>query len=275
MKNELVHITDRLNSLYRVDISTYDLSFLNKAISSRMLCNHCGSLSEYSDLLENKPEEEKIFLDSLNISYSEFFRNTLTFSVLEHIVLPGLVHQKKTKGNKEIRIWSAACASGQETYSIAMLLEELQSKSDEVINYRIFATDHAENQIEEAQKACYTGATLNNLTDIRLKKWFAIQGDFYSVIPELKKHIDFSVFDLFSEMLDCPPVSIFGDFDIVFCANLLFYYKKADQKIILNKTGNCLKKTGFLITGEAERDILFRNNFQEVYQQSAIFRKPG
>jgi len=272
MKNEFVHITDLLNSLYNIDISTYDSAFLNKAISARMLDTHCSSVSDYFVLLEQKPVEEKIFLDSLNITYSEFFRNSLTFSVLEHIILPGLAQQKKTTRHKEIRIWCAACSSGQEIYSLAILLEELQSRSSESINYRIFATDHSEKQIDEARNARYSSESIKNLTSHRLNEWFVKQGDFYSVKPELKKNIDFSVFNLFNEQFDCPPVSIFGDFDIVLCANLLFYYKKEDQKNIIRKAGSCMGKAGLLITGETERDILMKNNFLEVYPYSAIFR---
>jgi chemotaxis methyl-accepting protein methylase len=80
------------------------------------------------------------------------------------------------------------------------------------------------------------------------------------------------VFDLFSEQLSCPPASIFGDFDLMVCANLLFYYKNEDRKIILKKAGKCLAKGGFIITGETERDILIRHNYHEVFPQSAIFQ---
>ena len=88
----------------------------------------------------------------------------------------------------------------------------------------------------------------------RAKQWFRKHYETYSVVKKLKKNIDFSVFDLFDDHLSCPPESIFGDFDIVFCANLLFYYKPEFRKIILEKTCNSLAKGGYLITGESERE---------------------
>ena len=89
------------------------------------------------------------------------------------------------------------------------------------------------------------------------------------------KDIDFSVFDLFSEQLSSPPASIFGDFNLVICANLLFYYKHEFRKIILEKVGSCLAKGGYLVTGETERDILLRYNYHEIFPQSAIFSING
>ena len=83
------------------------------------------------------------------------------------------------------------------------------------------------------------------------------------------------MYDLFDMNSGAPPSSIFGDFDLVVCANLLFYYKPAYRTIILEKTAKCLAPGGYLIAGEAERDILTRNNYREVFPQSAIFQSRG
>ncbi len=106
----------------------------------------------------------------------------------------------------------------------------------------------------------------------RVSKWFTKLGDSYLVNDELKENIEFSVFDLFNERYSCPPTSIFGDFDIIVCANLLFYYKPEYRKKIIKKTSNSLSKNGYLITGETERDILMQTGFREVYPQTAIFQ---
>jgi chemotaxis methyl-accepting protein methylase len=107
----------------------------------------------------------------------------------------------------------------------------------------------------------------------QLEKWFVQTGNSWSVIPELKKHIKFSVFDLLSKQYSSPPESIYGDFDLVLCANVLFYYKPEAQKIIMDKIRESLADDGLLITGEAEREILKTGKFKEVFPQSAIFRK--
>ena len=91
--------------------------------------------------------------------------------------------------------------------------------------------------------------------------------------PELSRNIDFSVFDLLSGQLSSPRASIFGDFDLVLCANLLFYYKPDRQRTMLEKAGNALAHNGFLVAGDAERGILINHGYHEVYPRSAIFKR--
>jgi chemotaxis methyl-accepting protein methylase len=178
------------------------------------------------------------------------------------------------KKSKEIRIWSAACAGGQESYSLSMLLHEMSHFNDNQLNYRIFATDQNKQQIEDASIGLFAFSNIQNVTVKRLHNWFKkINNDSYQINHEIKTAIEFSEFDLFNEHLSCPPSSIFGEFDIVFCANLLFYYNRNFQLIILNKVNKSLKKGGYLIVGEVERNIVLEQKFREVYPMSAIFYK--
>lgn len=203
--------------------------------------------------------------------YSEFFRNSLTFAVLERIVLPSLVLKKKNSGRKEIRIWSAACAGGQEAYSVAILLEELKNQGGENPACRIFATDISETRIEEAREGLFSSESLNNVGLKRLNSCFIRQGPRYIVRPELKKYIDFSVFDLLGDPI-CPSASIFGDFDIIFCCNLLIYYKPEPRKTILDKIAGTLAAGGYIVTDETEREILIGNGCREIVPHAGIFK---
>ncbi len=267
-----LQVADLLKRLHGIDVSKFDDSFLQRSLEKRMAETHCGSDKEYYTLLERDQRECGTFVDSLRISFSAFFRNPLTFAVLERIVLPELVLKKKRAKSKGIRIWSAACAGGEEAYSLAILLGELVA-GDGNFTYRIFASDQSDVQINKARKGEYAASALSNLSLKRAEEWFTRQGDLYTVRPELQKHIDYSTFDLFSEALSCPSASIFGDFDLVVCANLLFYYKDDYRKAVLSKTGNCLATGGYLISGETERDIVMRSDYREIYPQSAIFKR--
>jgi len=271
--NTKKQIAGLLTQLHGIDVSKYEDSFLNKSLQKRITESHCNSAEEYCTLLEQSNTEGKTFIESLHINYSQFFRNPLIFAVLERIILPSMVMQKKKARRKEIRIWSAACAEGQEAYSLAMLLEELKDGQDEKIKYRIFATDRCDAQINRAAKGQYPATALDNINLKRAGQWFSKQGDIYTLKPQLRANIDFSVFDLFDEQLSSPPVSIFGDFDLVICANLLFYYKPEFREIIVKKTTNSLANNAYLITGEVEREILMNHNYHEVFPQSAIFQK--
>ena len=272
MKSNHNHITELLKSLNRVDISLYDESFLNKSFQRRLAETHCETMYQYGILTEQSEDERENFLNCLHINYSLFFRNPLTFAVLEKILLPLILQEKIHPSRREIRIWSSACAGGEEAYSLAMVLQELKKITLEPFTYRIFATDRCCRAVDEAGKGIFFGDVINNVSFKRVKMWFAEDGPLYKVKEELRENIDFSVFDLLDEHLSSPPSSIFGGFDLVFCANLLFYYKKEYQKMILEKAGKASVKGGYLVTGETERDIVMNYNYQELYPQSCIFR---
>ncbi|MFZ4546664.1 MAG: CheR family methyltransferase [Bacteroidales bacterium] len=256
-----------------VDLSKYDENFIVKSVQHRMQETFCKAFDQYFMLIAKSLAETNRFIDSLQISYSEFFRNPLTYSVLEKIVLPMLIQKHNDSKTSEVRIWSSACANGQEPYSLAILMEEIISHRQEKSKYRIFATDQSQLQVNAAQKGKYSTEDLNNLTLKRISSFFDRQGNNYQVKPELKKNMEFSVFDLFDEQYSSPPASIFGGFDLVLCANLLFYYKSAERKKIIEKVDNSMADSGFLITGETEREILIRYGYKEVYVHSGIFVK--
>ncbi|MDP3452184.1 MAG: CheR family methyltransferase [Bacteroidales bacterium] len=265
------NIVELFMNKHGMDISMFDESFVNKTILQRIEFTGCSDLSDYSRFVAENEKEATLFTGLFQVSHSEFFRNQLTFSVLESIVLPEMVFLKKNNNSKEIRIWSAACAGGHESYSLAMILENLIG-DNEKMRYRVFGTDRDEKQVNIALSGVYTQESVGNVTQKQFKKWFVRSGNLCAVIPELKKHIKFSVFDLLSKH-STPPESIYGDFDLVLCANILFYYKPGVQKVILEKVSDSLAEGGLLITGETEREILKAGKFKEVYPQSAIFRK--
>lgn len=268
-----IRMTELLFQSHGIDISKYDDDFIEKSIIRSQHQNNCDTKKDYLSFFLANGKERELFLDSLFISYSEFFRNSLTFAVLENIILPEILFKNSNHKKKEIRIWSAACAAGQETYSLAMLLSEHKNSNGGIINFRIFATDYSQAQVKLAQVGQFPATAVSNINLRRLSDWFKKRSDTYTVKPELKERIDFTVFDLLCDNHRCPPNSIYGDFDVVICANLLFYYKPEYRKKIIDKASHCLAKGGYVITGETEREIMKKYNFEEVFPQSCIFRK--
>lgn len=272
MKNNIKRITELLLELQNVDISKYDESFLKKTVENRMSVKALKSVNDYCDLLKSDKNEMTVLLSSLNISFSEFFRNPITFAYIEQVIIPAIIEKKKKNGEREIRIWSAACASGEEAYSLAILFDEIIEKSNG-LSCRIFATDINGGELENAKKGIYQSASLNKVTLKRIQKYFIKQGEIYTISKQLSKYIEFSFFDLLSEQGLCPPESIYGNFDIVLCSNILFYYTPECRKLILEKTGHCIADDGYLITGESERDIVAKHNYCEIFPASAIFQR--
>lgn len=272
MKETNRKVVEYLKKTGNTDISNYNDQFLKKMIDSRMEKTGCKTIEGYLELLHINPTETRALINSLEISYSTFFRNSLTFSVLEKLILPSLFFIQNEKHSREVRIWSAACAGGQEIYSLAILINELKESNSQTNQYRIFASDKSETQIIEAEKGIFRFSSVENLTLSRMNRWFKLTGENYVISSALKKNIEFTVFDLFDPLHSCPPACIFGEFDIVFLSNLLFYYKPQQRKVILDKAANALSENGYLVTGETEREILLQHNFQEVYPNSGIFK---
>lgn len=272
MNSELGKLVKMVYDVYDVDISKYDEVFLNQTIGRRFVPTKTNNISEYAFYLDNNPDEAAILFNSLNNTHTEFFRNSLTFAHLEQWILPRLFESKPN--NSEVRIWSAGCSSGQEAYSIAMLTEKNHTRESRKLRYRIIATDVSDSALLHAAKGEYREEDIQKIRVKELKEFFIQKGDAYTICDRLKHHVGFSIYDLLDEKSSYPHQSIFGNFDLVTCCNLLFYYTPERQQAIVRKLINSLDKDGFLIVGEAEKQII--ESFSEMYQvvpPSPIFKQ--
>jgi chemotaxis protein methyltransferase CheR len=274
MTKEIQKYIQLLKEQYALDISMYDHSFLEKTIQSRMSLSSCQNADSYLDYLARVSDESRQLVKQLRNSYSEFFRNPLTFSVLEQVVLPRIFDEKRKNPSGEIRIWSAGCASGQESYSLAILLDDFINSHFPGFSYRIFATDNSVLELESARKGVYT---FNSVKNIRLgyaEKYFNRSEDNFHLNQIVKDQVDFTVYDLLDKESSSPPASIYGDFDLIMCSNVLFYYQPDYQQVILRKIYRSLKPGGFFITGEAEIQIVSSyKGFRPFLLPAAIFVK--
>jgi chemotaxis protein methyltransferase CheR len=274
MNKIMDNIVRLMSEKYSFDISVYDESFLQKTIVTRANEISCHTITDYLNFLDITSSESSILSDSLNNCHSEFFRNPLTFVILEQFLLPRIFSEKENNHKGEIRIWSAGCAAGQEPYSIAILCDNKKINHYPGVSIRIFATDRSDKELQTARKGIYHFKSIQNSRLELVNKYFSNSGEFYSVFENIKRIIDFSLFDLLSNDVLSPPASIYGGFDIVMCSNLLFYYKSEKQKIILSKLEASLVNGGYLITGEAETEIIRSyRGFKQYSEQSTIFIK--
>lgn len=249
----------------------YDDKFLEQVVDNRRAIHEIKKPADFLYILKNNPDEAETLFKLLNNNYTEFFRNILTFAHLEQWILPNLMEKKH--GN-ELRIWSAGCSTGQEAYSIAMLLENINFKKKEKIRYRIIATDINESALEEANIGIYNESDILKIRVNDLKEYFIKSGGKYRINEDLKKYITFTKYDLLDNLTSYPQESIFGSFDLVTCCNLLFYYNKNNQDQILGKLVNAMDDDGFLITGETEKQIVSKfNNIYLTVPPSPIFKK--
>ncbi|MCX6699580.1 MAG: protein-glutamate O-methyltransferase CheR [Methanomicrobiales archaeon] len=273
MNRELHRIVKTMRVLQGCDISCYDEPFLSASLEKRMAATSLATVTDYCDYLSGNADEAEQFFRSLNITYSEFFRNPLTFAVLEQQVLPRLIEEKQDSCTAELRVWSAGCAAGQESYSVAILLDELLVARKSSLSFRIFATDISGDSLVTAGRGVYDTVAVQNVRLKHLQSCFETGHGSYTVSRRLIDRIEFSSYDLLDERSTSPPGSIYGDFDLVFCSNLLFYYKPEVRQFIINKVCHSLSYGGYMVTGEAERGIVDTINLEEIFPMSAVYRK--
>jgi chemotaxis methyl-accepting protein methylase len=269
-------IDSAMNNLPFLKQSVYQCfsnSLIENVIAARMSELGLVNLRAYLDYAVGvKSEEEAIYKKLIN-SYSQFFRNSLTFAFLEHSIFPNLMLAKENQPLKEVRVWSAACASGQEPYSIAMLLLEMHQNRYPLASFRIVATDIQSCQLENARKGSYLYDDVSNLSLQRIQNWFVVDHHNYTIKDQVKEVVSFEQFDLLASPGNSPSSSIFGCFDVVFCANLLFYYNPASICQILERIKRNLNPDGVLVVGEAEKEIVEKHGFKELFPGSCVCRQ--
>ena len=262
-----------MREAHGLDIACYAAPFLAASIERRRDSAAGESTAAYCQRLAWDRPEAQALSGCLDIHHSEFFRDPLAFALLEQHVLPNLVLRMEAAGRTELRVWSAGCAGGHEAYSLAILLSELSIRRDRPLRFRLFATDRSAAEIALARSGVYSEANLANVRFRQLQRWFQRSGDAFVVRPELRDHTDFSVYDLLGEHSNCPPASIFGSFDLILCCNVLFYYHVESSQRILEKLRRSLAPGGYLVTGDAERDMPLSAGLRATALHAPIFQE--
>lgn len=256
---------------YGRDLSVYDESFLLMTLEKQKEKSGARDGDAFCRLLRESRAEADALCDSLRITYSCFFREPFSFALFEKL-LPGLIESKP--GGSEVRIWSAGCAGGQEAYSIAILMEEAIAQKGRGIRYRIFATDVSKTTLQAAQTGAYRFEAVRGVRTEQLQKFFTPAGEVYRVSPVLKQNICFSEYDLLDRKTAHPAESIFGNFDIVFCRNVLLYYNAVQRRFIMDKLARSMADGGILVVGEAEKAFAARTvGIGAAFPSAAVFRK--
>jgi chemotaxis protein methyltransferase CheR len=239
-------------------------SRLNKLLNEHKL----SSLGELLTML-NKDQSRVLtnkIVEAMTTNETSWFRDSHPFNTLKDTIFPEMA--KSRRGS--IRIWSAACSSGQEPYSISMSISEFQMSNPGALNsdVQIIATDISPAILEAADKGRYDDmAMARGLSPERKKKFFKETPNFWQVTPAIRSRIQFRPFNLLQNY------SLLGRFDIIFCRNVLIYFSSESKKEILEKMCRCLNPGGYLflggsesITGITDKFNMIRTNGGVLYQ---------
>jgi len=225
------------------DFSSYKRSSLLRLIARRMTVRDLADLSAYAGYLRDSVEETQPLLKDLLISVTNFFRDADAWRALEAGVIPRLFDGKK--GQDHVRVWVAGCATGEEAYSIAMLLCEHHGTLSDPPTLHVFATDIDEDAIALAREGLYTASDTADVSLERLRRFFLRDGERYRVRQELREMVLFANHNLIKD----PP---FSHLDLATCRNLLIYLNRSGQRRALEVMHFALLPGGYLALGTAE-----------------------
>ncbi|WP_020592225.1 CheR family methyltransferase [Kiloniella laminariae] len=226
------------------------------------------SLSGFDELVQKvrSSNDERLLNDiteAMTTNESFFFRDQKPFDQFRDLVLPHML--EKRASSKTIRIWSAACSSGQEPYTLAMLLKEAGPK---LAGWKIeiIATDLSNEILNKAKEGVYTQFEVQRGLPINLLvKYFQQAGDRWQIDPSIRNMVTYKTFNL----LESP--AALGKFDIVFCRNVLIYFEQATKSHVLKNIAKQMPDDGFLYLGGAETVLGISDDFQLIPGQRGIY----
>ena len=223
------------------------------------------SLADLAAALRGRPDPGLVrdIVEAMTTNESFFFRDIKPFDQFKSFVLPQIVRARAAQ--KSMRIWSAACSSGQEPYSLAMILNEQKAQ---LAGWRIeiLATDLSTEILEKAQAGLYSQFEVQRGLPIQLLvKYFKQQGDRWQIDDGIRKMVQFRPFNLLEDM------GQLGRFDVVFCRNVLIYFDQPTKAAVLNKIGRQMAPDGYLYLGGAETVLGISDRLQPVPENRGIY----
>ena len=227
------------------------------------------SLDELIVALRLRPEGDLVrdVVEAMTTNESFFFRDLLPFDQFRAFVLPQLL--KTRAARKQIRIWSAACSSGQEPYSLAMILSEEKMKL-QGWQVEIIATDLSTEILEKAQAGLYSQFEVQRGLPIQLLvKYFKQQGDRWQIDPAIRGMVKFRCLNLLDDFTSL------GVFDVIFCRNVLIYFEQATKTLVLERVARILPQDGYLYLGGAETVLGISDKLQPVADHRGIYSLSG
>ncbi len=265
-RDSLAEITNLLKTYTDINFEFYKEGTLLRRIERRMALRHMENSIDYLALLKDSPDEAKKLCADLLISVTSFFRDGEAFDCLAKTVIPELV--KKCAPGKPIRIWVPACATGEEAYSLAMLMIEKISGIRKDVKLQVFASDVDEHALAIARAGVYPDAIAADMSRERLNRFFIKEDHSYCITPELRNAVVFASQNI---LADAP----FSKLDLISCRNLLIYLNADAQARIIKMFHFALNDEGVLFLGYSETATNYEAQFQPISKKYRLYKRVG
>lgn len=237
MLNDYLEFIQGIKRKTGIDLSLYKEAQMKRRLTALYEKKGFGSFQEFFSKLNRDSEEMEEFLDRMTINVSEFYRNYKRWEVLETKILPRLLQE-----NKSLKIWSAACSTGEEPYTIAMMLSEHMTLSGRTIT----ATDIDKNAIQRARNGLYPERSLNEVPSVMKARYFTREGALFKLNEEIRKNVTFKQQNLLSDPFE-------GNYDLIVCRNVLIYFTEEAKNLLYKKFNASLRPGGVLFVGSTEQ----------------------
>lgn len=238
---------------------------LEKRLETLLGMLGCKDMNElWEKAQKNFLQIKQPLFDLATNNETSFFRDTRMYQGFEKILLPRVLAESKKQ--VPLRIWSAACSSGQEPYSIAMILQNLLPTLGP-FNYEIFATDFSDRILDRAREGVYSQLEIQRglPTNLLLKYFVKDDQNYWKANAKIRQSLSFKKFNLLESFIQ------FGTFDIIFCRNVLIYQNQEKRNDIIKRLIKSLRSKGYLVMGGAENLIGFSDQLEQVLLNGSVF----
>ncbi|MCC9603239.1 PAS domain-containing protein [Stieleria sp. JC731] len=247
-----------------INFANYKSSTVTRRLDRRLAMRGVQSLKEYVAVLQAEPDEvDELYRDML-IGVTKFFRDPSCWDLLQEKIVDKLFKDADPK--KGLRVWVSGCATGEEAYSMAMMLHEARERLQSPVSFKVFASDVHPGSIKIAAQGYYRSETLTNVSLDRLEKYFVRSGDGYLISKDIRSSVVFAIHNILQD----PP---FTDIDLVSCRNLLIYFDSHGQRKALSMFHFGLRQGGVLFLGPSETTGRLSNEFSTIDEKCKVFAK--
>lgn len=263
----LVQIRDLVYQVAGIFQPDNKLRMLEDRCGRRMLALGVSTLRDYYDCLTTEPMQQAEMVSLLNeitIGETCFFRNQPQLDALRNIVIARIVEGRTTMALRHFRIWSAGCSTGEEPYTLSMIMLEETAGRLKGWTFEILATDLNERSIAQCKQGSYGDYSTRNLTPYFREKYFLPRGDELVVNPEVKAQVNFTRVNL----LDSAPMSVIEGVDLILCCNVLIYFDVTSKRRVIRHFYNSLLPHGYLFLGHSESLFGVSDDFRLVHLPS-------
>jgi len=264
VRNDVAGVVALLKDAYGIDFHHYKPGTVGRRIERRVELSNEDSLASYTDVLRQNSDELDTLYHDLLIGVTRFFRDEVCFERLEMEALPRLI--RRLKPGEPFRAWVAACATGEEVYTLAMLLDEQRKLLSRHIDIKIFATDLHRGSLTIASRGVYSRERLAGVSEERLARYFERDGDDYRVIERLRECVVFAPHNI---LKDAP----FTNLSLITCRNLLIYFEPVAQRKVLTLFHFALNTQGVMMLGPSETLGDLADEFSAIDESSRIYQK--